>query len=78
MPMVRRTEVPAPGIRSPIRRFRTGHSPFDQFGPQDVEQSFHPELIVGREADLGLGPVELDGAVAAFEVVPLARPLSAA
>jgi hypothetical protein len=48
------------------------NSPLDQFGPQDVEQRIHPELIVGREADLCLGTIELDGAVAVLEVVALA------
>ena len=48
-----------------------GHSPLDHLGAQDVQQSFHPEIIVGGQANLGLGPVELHSRGAAFEIVPL-------
>ena len=47
------------------------HAALDHPGLQHVEQRVHPELVVRREPDLRLGPVELDGAVGALEVVSL-------
>jgi hypothetical protein len=45
--------------------------PLDHAGLEHVDQGVHPELVIGRQPDLGLGTIELDGAVGALEVVAL-------
>ena len=47
------------------------HAALDHPRLQHVDQGVHPELVVRGQPDLGLGPVELDGAVGALEVVAL-------
>ena len=74
---VRRTLWPVAASSSPTSRFFTGTPRLIILVLQHVDQRIHPELVVRRETDLRLGPVELDGAVGAFEVVALGDLLQA-
>ena len=68
---VRRTDWPVAAIELPHVEVLHRHAALDHPGLQHVHQRVHPELVVGRQADLGLGTIELDGAVGALEVVAL-------
>jgi hypothetical protein len=47
------------------------NSALDHLGLEHVNQGIHPEFVIGAQTDLAFGPIEIDGAVGAFEVVPL-------
>ena len=68
---VRRTDWPVAAIELAHVQILDRHAALDHARLEDVDQRVHPEFVVGRESNLGLGTVELDGAVGALEVVAL-------